>query len=152
MNIQNKPSLITGANRGIGRALVTEALRRGAKRVYAGTRSGELQNADSRVTPLTLDITNTAQIQAAVEKAESLDILINNAGLALYDDLSDRATLEQSLAINLYGPYGVTKAFLPLLTGFLVAIINVLYLSSVVTVSVCTAFYNITCAPYLIIS
>ncbi len=82
MNIQNKTILITGANRGIGRALVTEALRRGAKRVYAGTRSGELQNADSRVTPLTLDVTNTAQIQAAVEKVESLDILINNAGLA----------------------------------------------------------------------
>ena len=98
MNIQNKTILITGANRGIGRALVTEALRRGAKRVYAGTRSGELQNADSRVTPLTLDVTNTAQIQAAVEKVESLDILINNAGLALYDDLSDRAALEQSLA------------------------------------------------------
>ena len=93
MNIQNKTILITGANRGIGRALVTEALRRGAKRVYAGTRSGELQNADSRVTPLTLDVTNTAQIQAAVEKVESLDILINNAGLALYDDLSDRAAL-----------------------------------------------------------
>ena len=117
MNIQNKTILITGANRGIGRALVTEALRRGAKRIYAGTRSGELQNADSRVTPLTLDVTNTAQIQAAVEKVESLDILINNAGLALYDDLSDRAALEQSLAINLYGPYGVTQAFLPLLTG-----------------------------------
>src|SRR5438105_2504293 len=131
MNIQNKTILITGANRGIGRALVEEALKRGAKRVYAGTRSGELQIADSRVTPLTLDVTNTAQIQAAVEKVESLDILINNAGLALYDDLSDRATLEQSLAINLYGPYGVTKAFLPLLTGSRVAIISVRSLSSI---------------------
>src|SRR3989440_350227 len=126
MNIQNKTILITGANRGIGRALVTEALRRGAKRVYAGTRSGELQNADSRVTPLTLDVTNTAQIQTAVEKVESLDILINNAGLALYDDLSDRAAIEQSLAINLYGPYGVTQAFLPLLTRSRGTIVNVL--------------------------
>src|SRR2546421_352956 len=126
MNIQNKTILITGANRGIGRALVTEALRRGAKRVYAGTRSGELQNADSRVTPLTLDVTNTAQIQTAVEKVESLDILINNAGLALYDDLSDRAAIEQSLAINLFGPYGVTQAFLPLLTRSRGTIVNVL--------------------------
>src|SRR3989475_6757495 len=126
MNIQNKTILITGANRGIGRALVTEALRRGAKRIYAGTRSGELQNADSRVTPLTLDVTNTAQIQTAVEKVESLDVLINNAGLALYDDLSDRAAIEQSLAINLYGPYGVTQAFLPLLTRSRGTIVNVL--------------------------
>src|SRR5881396_317195 len=54
MNIQNKTILFTGANRGIGRALVTEALRRGAKRVYAGTRSGELQNADSRFSVLSL--------------------------------------------------------------------------------------------------
>ncbi len=141
MNIQNKTILITGANRGIGRALVTEALRRGAKRVYAGTRSVELQNADSRVTPLTLDVTNTAQIQAAVEKVESLDILINNAGLALYDeDLSDRAALEQSLAINLYGPYGVTQALLPLLTGSRGAIISVLSLSSIAAVPFSPAY------------
>src|SRR5205814_8834820 len=124
MNIQNKTILITGANRGIGRALVNEALRRGAKRVYAGRRNGELQNADSRVTPLTLDVTNTAQIQAAVESVESLDLLINNAGLALYDDLSDRAALEQSLAVNLFGPWGVIQAFLPLLTRSRGAIVN----------------------------
>src|SRR6266498_1910064 len=124
MNIQNKTILITGANRGIGRALVTEALRRGAKRVYAGTRSGELQNADSRVTLLTLDVTNTAQIQVAVEKVESLDILINNAGVALYDDLSDRAALEQSLAVNFFGMHGVTQAFLPMLRRSKGAIVN----------------------------
>src|SRR5437762_5183655 len=112
MNIQNKTILITGANRGIGRALVTEALRRSAKKVYAGTRSGELQNADNRVTPLTLDVTNTAQIQAAAERVESLDVLINNAGVALYDDLTDRASLEQSLAVNFFGMHGVTQAFL----------------------------------------
>src|SRR6266496_5266857 len=88
MNIQNKTILITGANRGIGRALVDEALRRGAKTVYAGTRSGQLQNADNRVTPLKLDVTNSAQIQAAAQKVESLDVLINKAGVALYDDLT----------------------------------------------------------------
>src|SRR6266404_5642767 len=125
MTIANKAVLVTGANRGIGQALVEEALRRGAKRVYAGTRQ-PLTHTDSRVTPLTIDVTNAAQIQAAVERVESLDILINNAGLALYDDLSDRAALEQSLAINLYGPYGVTQAFLPLLTGSRGALINVL--------------------------
>ena len=67
MNIANKTVLITGANRGIGRALVDEALRRGAKRVYAGTRSG-LQNSDKRVTPLTLDVTSISQIQRAASE------------------------------------------------------------------------------------
>jgi NAD(P)-dependent dehydrogenase (short-subunit alcohol dehydrogenase family) len=67
MNIENKTILVTGANRGIGRALVDEALRRGAKRVYAGTRSA-LQNTEPRVTPLVLDVTNLAQIQRAVNE------------------------------------------------------------------------------------
>src|ERR1700692_2878872 len=73
---------------------------------------------------LTLDVTSAAQIQASVERVESLDILINNAGLALYDDLSDRAALEQSLAVNLFGTYGVTQAFLPLLTRSRGVIVN----------------------------
>src|SRR5580700_5621523 len=113
MTIADKTVLVTGANRGIGQALVTEALARGAKRVYAGTRQ-PLTHSDGRVTPLTLDVTNAAQTQAAVESVESLDLLINNAGLSLYDDLGDRAALEQSLAVNLFGPYDLTQAFLPL--------------------------------------
>jgi NAD(P)-dependent dehydrogenase (short-subunit alcohol dehydrogenase family) len=116
---------VTGANRGIGRALVEEALRRGATRVFAGTRQ-PLAHRDGRVTPLTLDVTNAAQIQRAVEKARSLDILVNNAGVALYDDLSDRAMLERHLAVNLFGTHGVTQAFLPLLTRSRGAIVNVL--------------------------
>jgi NAD(P)-dependent dehydrogenase (short-subunit alcohol dehydrogenase family) len=72
---------VTGANRGIGRALVEEALSRGAKQVYAG--------------------------------------------FSLDDDLSDRAPLEQQLAVNLFGTYGVTRAFLPLLNRSRGAIVNV---------------------------
>jgi NAD(P)-dependent dehydrogenase (short-subunit alcohol dehydrogenase family) len=73
---------------------------------------------------VTLDVTDQAQIQAAAEAVDSLDVLINNAGVALYDDLSDRAALEQSLAVNLFGPWGVTQAFLPLLTESRGAIVN----------------------------
>jgi NAD(P)-dependent dehydrogenase (short-subunit alcohol dehydrogenase family) len=125
MTIADKTVLVTGANRGIGQALVEEALRRGANRVYAGTRQ-PLAHPDGRVTPVTLDVTSAAQTQAAAESVGSLDILINNAGLALGDDLSDRAALEQHLAVNLYGTYGVTQAFLPLLIRSRGAIVNVL--------------------------
>src|SRR5438046_4905029 len=82
MNNAKKTVLITGANRGIGRALVSEALRRGAERVYAGVRGG-LEIADPRVTPLTLDVTNAMQIARATEQVGSLDVLVNNAGIAL---------------------------------------------------------------------
>jgi len=123
MNIANKTVLITGANRGIGRALVSEALVRGAERVYAGVRGG-LEIADPRVTPVTLDVTNAAQIARAAQEIESLDVLINNAGIALYDDLSNPAITEQHLAVNLYGPLNVTRAFLPLLGRSQGAVVN----------------------------
>lgn len=71
--------LVTGATRGIGQALVEEALRRDAKQVYAGTRQ-PLAHDNDRVAYLILDVTNAAQVQAAVARVESLDILINNAG------------------------------------------------------------------------
>jgi len=123
MNINNKTVLITGANRGIGRALVNEALRRGAKRVYAGTRSA-LQPVDDRVTPLTLDVTSVSQIQRAVAEVDTLDVLINNAGIALYDDLSALDAIEQHLAVNLFGTFHVTRAALPLLKRSRGAIVN----------------------------
>lgn len=135
----DKSVLVTGGNRGIGQALVEEALRRGAKRVYAGTRE-PLAHADERVTPLTLDVTDEGQIQAAVECVDSLDIVINNAGLALYADLRDRATLEQSLAVNLYGAYDVTLAFLPVLTESRGAIVNVVSLAAWASVPVMPAY------------
>jgi NAD(P)-dependent dehydrogenase (short-subunit alcohol dehydrogenase family) len=123
MTITDKSVLVTGANRGIGQALVEEALRRGAKRVYAGTRQS-LDHPDSRVTPLIIDVTDEAQIRAAANKVESLDLLINNAGVAPYDDLSDRSTVEQALAVNFFGPYDVTQAFLPQLIRSGGALVN----------------------------
>src|ERR1700678_2521199 len=139
MTIADKSVLVTGANRGIGKALVEEALRRGAKRVYAGTRQ-PLAHPNERVTPLTLDVTNPEQTQQAVEKVESLDILVNNAGLAFFDDLSDRAALEQHLAVNLFGTYGVTQAFLPLLTRTRGAIVNVLSVAALANLPIIPAY------------
>ena len=109
MTIADKTVLVTGANRGIGQALVEEALKRGAKRVYAGTRQ-PMTHVDGRVTPLALDVTNAEQIQAAVKRVGSLDVLINNAGIALYDDLSNLDTIGQHFAVNLFGMFNVTRA------------------------------------------
>jgi NAD(P)-dependent dehydrogenase (short-subunit alcohol dehydrogenase family) len=139
MNIEKKTVLITGANRGIGKALVNEALRRGAARVYAGTRTAP-QISDERVMPLTLDVTNPAHIQRAVEKVVSLDILINNAGVFLQDDLSDRAGLDRNLAVNLFGTHGVSMAFLPLVARSQGAIVNVLSLSGLASVPFSPAY------------
>jgi len=140
MNIEDKTILITGANRGLGRALVDEALRRGAKRVCAGRRGGALQNADERVTPVTLDVTNAALIQDAVGNVKSLDVLINNAGVDLHDDLGDRAGIERHLAVNLFGTHGVTQAFLPLLAQSRGAIVNVLSLAALAGVPFSPAY------------
>jgi NAD(P)-dependent dehydrogenase (short-subunit alcohol dehydrogenase family) len=133
MKISDSTVLVTGANRGLGKALVEEALRRGAKRIYAGARR-PFVHAEQRVTPLTLDVTNAAQIRAAVEKVDALDILINNAGISLQNDLSDRTALEQLLAVNLFGTYDVTQAFLPVLARSPSAIVNVLSLVSLAAV------------------
>jgi NAD(P)-dependent dehydrogenase (short-subunit alcohol dehydrogenase family) len=139
MNIENKTVLITGANRGIGRALVNEALSRGAKRVYAATR-GPLQIWDERVTPLTLDVTSASQIQRAVNETDSLDVLINNAGIAIYDDLSDVEVIEKHLAVNLLGPLRMTQAFLPLLKRSKGAIVNNLSLAGLAALPVIPSY------------
>jgi NAD(P)-dependent dehydrogenase (short-subunit alcohol dehydrogenase family) len=147
MNIENKTILITGANRGIGRALVNEALRRGAKRVYAGTR-GALQNADKRVTPLTLDVTSISQIRQAVDEVDTLDVLINNAGIAIYDDLSNLEVIEQHLAVNFLGLLKVTHAFLPLLRRSKGAIVNNLSLVALAGLPVIPAYSSSKAASF----
>lgn len=139
MNIANKSVLITGANRGIGRALLNEALRRGAKKVYAGTRSA-LQHPDKRVTPLTLDVTSTSQIRQAADEIKTLDVLINNAGIAIYDDLSNLEVIEQHLAVNLLGLLKVTRAFLPVLKHSKGAIINNLSLAGLAPLPVIPSY------------
>ncbi len=137
--IADKTMLVTGANRGLGRALVDEALRRGAKRVYAASRQ-PMTVADDRVTPVTLDVTDPTQIREAAESIESLDILINNAGVSVPDDLNDRDAFERHLAVNLYGPLEVTQALLPSLIRSRGAVVNVVSLGAVAAVPVLPAY------------
>jgi NAD(P)-dependent dehydrogenase (short-subunit alcohol dehydrogenase family) len=138
-SIAGSTVLVTGANRGIGSALVEEALARGAKRVYAGTRR-PWTHTDDRVTPLILDVTSAAQIRAAADGIGSLDVLVNNAGIALYDDLTDRTVLERQLGVNLFGPFDVIQAFLPQLTRAGGAIVNNLSVNAFAPLPVIPAY------------
>ncbi|HEX8051374.1 MAG TPA: SDR family NAD(P)-dependent oxidoreductase [Thermoleophilaceae bacterium] len=137
--IADKTVLVTGANRGLGRALVDEALSRGAARVYAATRQ-PMGVTPERVTPLILDVTDAAQIREAAGAVDSLDVLINNAGVSVPDDLSDRSALEEHLAVNLYGTLDVTQAFLPALVRSHGAVVNVVSLGAVSAVPVLPAY------------
>jgi NAD(P)-dependent dehydrogenase (short-subunit alcohol dehydrogenase family) len=137
--IAGRTVLVTGANRGLGQALVHEALKRGARRVYAASRQ-PLARSDERVTPLVLDVTDSTQIQRAVEQVESLDILINNAGVSVPDDLSDRSAFEQHLAVNLYGTLDVTQALLPALARSQGAVVNVVSVGALAAVPVLPAY------------
>jgi NAD(P)-dependent dehydrogenase (short-subunit alcohol dehydrogenase family) len=133
MNITNKTVLITGASRGIGRALVEEALERGARQVYAGAR-GALQHPDGRVTPLRLDVTSKSEIQRAAAGIGELDLLVNNAGISLFDDFSDPDVIWRHMEVNALGMARVTQAFLPLLKRSRGAIVNNLSLAGIAPV------------------
>jgi NAD(P)-dependent dehydrogenase (short-subunit alcohol dehydrogenase family) len=131
--------LVTGANRGLGRALVDEALRRGASRVYAASRQ-PFAHRDERVISLALDVTDVDQVAAAAEQVESVDILLNNAGVSVPDDLSDHGAFERHLAVNLFGTWAVTQALLPALTAAKGRIVNIVSLAAFAAVPVLPAY------------
>jgi hypothetical protein len=141
--VAGKAVLVTGANRGLGQALVAEALARGAKRVYAGARE-PLAHSDDRVTTLRLDVTSPAQIRAAAERVQSLDLLINNAGIMQRDDLTDPAVLERHLAVNLFGMYAVTQAFRPAVTRSRGAIVNILSANALAPLPLMIPAYSVS--------
>lgn len=121
MQFESKTVVVSGANRGIGRAIVSELLSRGVKKIYAGTRHLEnLPNFDdARVVPLLLDITNPEQIQAAAATAQDANILINNAGVAGFASLlsDENALFERDMRTNYYGTLDMMRAFIPVLEG-----------------------------------
>jgi len=122
MHMNQAVVLVTGANRGLGKSLVAQSLKAGARRVYAGARDvaqlkDTLALAPERVIPLQIDITSAPSLAAAAERARDVSLLINNAGvLASYDVLSSSsADIERDFAVNFQGMLAATKAFLPAL-------------------------------------
>jgi NAD(P)-dependent dehydrogenase (short-subunit alcohol dehydrogenase family) len=99
-------------------------------------RAARFKSPNNRVTPLTLDVTSVSQIQQAAGEVDTLDVRINNAGVAIYDNLSNSDVIEQHLAVNLLGPFKVTHAFLPLLRRSKGAIVNNLSLTALAALPV----------------
>ncbi|GAA4454898.1 SDR family oxidoreductase [Novipirellula rosea] len=124
-DVKNKTAFVTGANRGIGRAIVEEALRRGAKKVYAAVR--KLDSADSlvsefgdRVVPVQFDLEDPSTIQAAAKTASDVDLVVNNAGVLKTSGPIDDDTLDSiqfEMSVNVYGLIRTAKAFAPVLAA-----------------------------------
>jgi NAD(P)-dependent dehydrogenase (short-subunit alcohol dehydrogenase family) len=135
MKIQGSVALVTGANRGLGKALVAALLDAGVAKVYATARDGRtITSSDPRVVPVELDTTKPAAIAAAVTKASDVTLLINNAGVATSHNVltTSQAAIDTDFRTNVHGTLAVIKAFLPVLERARggAAIVNVLSLVS----------------------
>lgn len=111
-SLQGRTVLVTGASGGLGVQFVRQALERGAARVYAAARTPKPQ-ADERVRPLTLDITDAGHVAAAVAAAPGVDLLVNNAGIAPEHDrvLGPEEELRAIFETNFFGSLRVASAF-----------------------------------------
>jgi NAD(P)-dependent dehydrogenase (short-subunit alcohol dehydrogenase family) len=118
--IEGSIALVTGANRGIGRALIEALLARGAKKVYATARNPEsLRDLhDERLVLLQLDVTDATQVRAAAEAAPDIELVFSNAGVALGRSLADANTIGQArreMEVNYFGPLQLLQHLAPAL-------------------------------------
>jgi NAD(P)-dependent dehydrogenase (short-subunit alcohol dehydrogenase family) len=118
--IQGAVALVTGANRGIGRALTEALLTRGARKVYATARNPEALGrlGDERLVSLKLDVTDADQIRAAAEAASDVELVFSNAGVALARGIGDAALLDQArreMEVNYLGPLQLLHRLAPVL-------------------------------------
>ena len=138
MKFEGSKVLVTGANRGIGRAFVEQLRARNAGRIYAGMRRRSAwEPTDERVVPVSLDVTQPGDIEAAARAVGGLDLLINNAGtLKSYSVLeATKEQLDHDLAVNFFGVLNVTRAFIPMLEASKGAVLNVLSLVSMASMA-----------------
>ena len=117
MKIEGSVALVTGANRGLGKAYVEALLASGAKKVYAASRQLS-KVSDARVTPVQLDVTSPSDIESAVRQCGDVTILINNAGLMLGSTMlaegSDDA-MRREMDVNVFGVLAMIRGFAPVL-------------------------------------
>jgi NAD(P)-dependent dehydrogenase (short-subunit alcohol dehydrogenase family) len=143
MTLENKTIFVTGANRGIGKAIVEVLLKYQVKKIYAAARNvDDLQQfSDPRVVSIRLDITDQVQIQQAVQQAQDVDVLINNAGVAAFGSVvyGEMDMLKRDMEVNYFGTLNVIRSFTPVLekngNAAIVNILSMLSLASMAGVS-----------------
>lgn len=133
MQIQGSVALVTGANRGIGAAVVDALLGAGARRVYAAMRSPEKAVAREGLVPIALDVTDPAAIAEAARACGDVQLLVNNAGVSFGQPLlaaRDPGAAEREMQVNYFGPLAMVRAFAPVLRenggGAIVNVLSVL--------------------------
>jgi NAD(P)-dependent dehydrogenase (short-subunit alcohol dehydrogenase family) len=119
-NIKGSVALVTGASRGIGRALTEALLVRGAKKVYATARNPEALHElrDGRLVLLQLDVTDVDQIASAVKAASDVELVFNNAGVLLARGIADSMVLDSArreMEVNYFGPLQLLHCLAPTL-------------------------------------
>lgn len=119
MKIEGAIALVTGANRGLGKAWCEQLLAMGAAKVYAGARDPKsVAVGDARIVPIKLDVTVPEDIAAAVAACPDVTLLVNNAGKMTFAPvLADNAiaSLHDELAVNAFGLLAMSQAFAPVL-------------------------------------
>jgi NAD(P)-dependent dehydrogenase (short-subunit alcohol dehydrogenase family) len=117
MDLAGSVALVTGANRGIGRAFAAELLARGAS-VHAAARDPRSVDLPG-VQPLQLDITDPSSVAAAAAAASDVTLLVNNAGISTYANLvtGDLEQVRLELETHFFGTLHVIRAFAPVLAG-----------------------------------
>jgi NAD(P)-dependent dehydrogenase (short-subunit alcohol dehydrogenase family) len=139
MSLFNKVILVSGANRGIGAAIVRELLKGGVKKIYAGARDPKSlpDFGDPRVVALQFDVTKDESVSKAAETAADLDVLVNNAGTMAFGDwiASSQEAIDVDMNTNFYGTLRVIRAFVPHFTrrgsGTIANVISVVGLAPV---------------------
>jgi NAD(P)-dependent dehydrogenase (short-subunit alcohol dehydrogenase family) len=118
MKISGSTALVTGANRGLGRAFV-EALRQaGSAKIYAASRNADSGTSGGIVVPVRLDITDAAQVASAAASCGDVDLLINNAGVARFKPALGAPTMDDArleMETNYFGTLAMCRAFTPVL-------------------------------------